>query len=134
MKLSKDELKDLLNERMEWHLDNAEFLRSQGFSGIKNDDLYERYEALLNNLEDGTLEIEGYERVEWTRFDPKDPKTFPPKGDFLGYFDHGGINDFQHVCIRDDEDTDEAFATQAIFPHLTHWRPLPPPPTETEEA
>jgi hypothetical protein len=58
--------------------------------------------------------------------------TFPPKGDFLGYFDHGGINDFQHVCIRDDEDTDEAFATQAIFPHLTHWRPLPPPPVEKE--
>jgi hypothetical protein len=64
MKLRKEELKDLLNAQMEWHLDNAEFLRSQGFSGKENDDLYERYEAILNNLEDGTLEIEGYKQMK----------------------------------------------------------------------
>jgi hypothetical protein len=89
-------------------------------------------EKAINALNDDTLEIEGYTRDKWTRFDPKDPKTFPPKGDFLGYFDHGGINDFQHVCIRDDEDTDEALATQAIFPHLKYWRPLPQPPGKEE--
>lgn len=29
-------------------------------------------------LEAGTLEIEGYERVQWTKFDQNDESTFPP--------------------------------------------------------
>lgn len=86
----------------------------------------------VDEIDSLKFEVEGFERVQWVKFNPKDPKTFPPKCDFLGYFDHGGINDFQYVCIRDDEDTDEAIATQAIFPRLKYWRPLPQPPVETE--
>ena len=34
-------------------------------------------------LEAGTLEIEGYERSQWVKFDPQNPNTFPEKGEFI---------------------------------------------------
>lgn len=37
--------------------------------------------GIIRALEYNTLEIEGYERVEWIKFDPNNPKTFPPKTD-----------------------------------------------------
>jgi hypothetical protein len=125
MKLRKEELKDLLNARMEWHLDNAEFLRSQGFSGKENDDLYERYEALLNNLEDGTLEIEGYEQPKWVKLDPNDESTYPQR--------------LTRVLVCDkNKNVFESFVLinngirEFVGNNVTHWRPLPKPPAETE--
>jgi hypothetical protein len=136
MKLSKDELEDLLNARKEWLLDNAEFLRSQGLSGKKNDDSYERYEALLNKLEDGTLEIEGYERSEWVKLNPDDKSTFPTAGQRVLIWCEG------EVCIAyayiDDvpgQDPCCVFATPKLSWHgeVTHWRPLPQPPKAKEK-
>lgn len=69
MKLSKESLHEILFEASMSIYDNA-------------------YKAGIA-LENGTLEIEGYVREdhlrdttkmvdEWTKFDPNDPKTFPP--------------------------------------------------------
>lgn len=30
-------------------------------------------------LEAGTLEIEGYEKIQWVKFDPNNESTFPPR-------------------------------------------------------
>ena len=74
------------------------------------------------------VEIEGFERVEWVKFDPNDPKTFPPCGEFLGYVAGTVVRAFRHPG-----ETDEYFANKfSIKNHLTHWRPLPKPPPETE--
>lgn len=89
-----------------------------------------------NALQDGTLEIEGYVRKdhfrdaakmvdEWVKFDPNDPKTFPPKGKFL-YFDGFGIA----IGVYLQCDTENGFAH--VYREITHWRPLPKPP-QTEE-
>ena len=40
---------------------------------------FEEVEAIYNSLWKDELEIEGYERSEWTKFDPNDTATFPPK-------------------------------------------------------
>lgn len=73
-------------------------------------------------LEAGTLEIEGYERVQWTRFDPK---TFPPKNKDVLFTDGSGVA-FGYM--------DENKRVFSWIPEPTHWRPLPNPPVETEEA
>ena len=125
MKLSKNELNVLLNARMTWHLDSAEFLRSHGVSGKRDYEFYERYGALLNELEDGTLEIEGYERVGWIKFDPNDPKTHPPKNTVV-------LLAIQGLPLEDNIHTwrshlQERHNAQGLPGTFTHWRPLPPP-------
>ena len=56
MKITKDQLIDLL----------------EGETRIVN-----RYD-MIDEIFAGTLEIEGYERNQWHKFDPKDESTFPP--------------------------------------------------------
>lgn len=72
MKLSKQELADIFDD-------------ASDFDG-SNEQAFDARKA----LEAGTLEIEGYERSGWTRFDPNDPKTFPPEGAFVlvCHYDH----------------------------------------------
>lgn len=84
----------------------------------------EAHSALYHN----ELEIEGYQRAEWTKFNPNDPKTFPPVGNFI--FFQGCEEGYGYIGTgnRNEEDTDEAFASRAIYPYLTHWLPLPQPP------
>ena len=80
-------------------------------------------EKAIDSLDSNTLEIEGYERSEWTKFDKDDSTTFPPKGKFL-YFDGFGIAIGIHLqCEKKD-----GFAH--IYRKITHWRPLPKPPQE----
>lgn len=84
---------------------------------------------VIRALENNALEIEGYERSEWMCFNPNDPKTYPPKGWFLGYVAGTIVQ-----LLRHPEETDEYFANKfSIKNHLTHWRPLPKPPVETEK-
>lgn len=90
-----------------------------------------RVEVVLA-LQDDELEIEGYERSDWARFDPNDPKTFPPSGGFLGYFTGQCGDKYQDVYFRNNEYTDEEFATRMAYHKLTHWCPLPNPPVEME--
>ena len=87
---------------------------------------------VIRALENNALEIEGYERSDWTRFDPKDLKTIPPSGGFLGYFTGQCGDKYQDVHFRNNEYTDEEFATRMVYHKLTHWRPLPNDPVEKE--
>ena len=76
-------------------------------------------------LEAGTLEVEGYERVQWTKFDPSDPKTFPPKTDeYIVAIEGRSTSTTRKYSAQ----YFEFFAPEKI----THWRPCPKPPTETE--
>lgn len=81
-----------------------------------------RVEVVLAT-QDNELEIEGYERVQWTRFDLDDESTYPPFGHYLCVSSNGGEVD---VAYRSDKCTDEIFAS---LPHdMRYWRPLPKPP------
>lgn len=91
---------------------------------------FEKVKAVFDSLKKDELEIEGYERVKWHKFDPNDESTFPPEnGEYLVLL-YGKI-------VR-------AEWWRALFmlnDHknrlITHWRPrptLPPPHVETEEA
>ena len=79
-------------------------------------------------FEDGTLEIEGYEQSKWTRFDPKDESTYPPKGKFLAY---GGF-ECEPQGIFFGLSYDNKSTRIAYGKVLKYWRPLPKPPQETE--
>ena len=114
MKLSKQQLSDII------------------YTPVIKDELDRLASEARAELEAGNLEIEGYERSDWTRFDPNDPKTFPPCGGFLGYFTGQCGDKYQDVHFRNNEYTDEEFATRMVYHKLTHWRPLPNDPVETE--
>lgn len=83
------------------------------------------YAEAMADLEEAILEIEGYERVEWTRFDLNDPRTFPPNDTMVLYNCKGEVyyGDFTDVSKS------SLFEVGATF-----WRPLPKPPVETEDA
>lgn len=87
-----------------------------------------------NALQDGTLEIEGYERVQWIRFDPNDPKTYPPTDKEILVWGRPRLSKApKDVCRGYLEDDRFCMAESAddIW-DVSYWRPLPNPPTETE--
>lgn len=79
-----------------------------------------------NAFIEGTLEIEGYERFKWTRFDPDDPKTFPPELTRVQVFDK---ESGEVLTAKYDYDSREWSLSWCM---ITHWRPLPKPPAESE--
>ena len=86
---------------------------------------FEEVEAIYNSLWKDELEIEGYERSQWVKFDPEEVDTFPPHGHYLCVSSNGGEVD---VAYRGDKCTDEIFAS---LPHsMEYWRTLPNPPVE----
>lgn len=111
MKLTKNELFFLL-ESIDAYSENGSH---------KAEELAENVHSALYHDE---LDIEGYERVEWIRFDPNDPKTFPPKGkdQFLTLSNDGEIRSMRF-------DFDAALVWKY---HISHWRPLPNLPVEKE--
>ena len=129
MKLNRDDLSFALVCAKSYYYDslNSDYPNKDD---LKNAELFRDLEQEADN---DTLEIEGYERVQWTRFDPNDPKTFPPSGGFLGYFTGQCGDKYQDVHFRNNEYTDEEFATRMVYHNLTHWRPLPSDPVETEK-
>lgn len=111
MKLSKEELIELM------YAVGTEF-------GSYDDKI--KAEAIIKALKDNDLEIEGYERSEWTRFDPDDSRTFPTKTGgsiVLIHFKYAGLNIVE--CAK----FNFSWWTSA---HVTHWRPLPKPPGKEE--
>ena len=80
--------------------------------------------GVIRALENNALEIEGYERSEWTKFDPNDPKTFPPKGDrYLVVTESGQFI----VSLFIDDKVIKSFWADCV----THWRPLPSSPVKS---
>lgn len=105
MKLSKESLNEILFEA----------------SMSIHDDAYKAGIALEND----TLEIEGYERFEWIKFDPNNPNTFPPKTDEYIVAIEGRSTS---TTRKYSAEYLEFFAPEKI----THWRPLPKPPGKEE--
>lgn len=124
MKLSKENLKLALHLAESYFAKNLKsYFNRQSFTDTE---LREVFDDCAKSLHENTLEIEGYERVQWTKFDPNDPKTYPPGGQdvilinrenfSMGYVFRGSV-----------------YCDKGFMP--THWRPLPKPPkTEVEKT
>lgn len=76
-------------------------------------------------LEAGTLKIEDYSRDEWIKLDLNDPKTFPPK-----------TNEYIVAIEGHSTSTTRKYSAEYLEffapEKITHWRPLPKPPVESE--
>lgn len=116
MKLNKEELIELM------YAVGTEF-------GSYDDKI--KAEAIIKALKDNDLEIEGYERSEWIKFDPNDPKTIPPKNTVV-LLTIQGLPLEDNICTwrTNLQERHNACGLPGIF---THWRPLPNPPVETEK-
>ena len=87
----------------------------------------DEFSDIIDEIDNGKLEIEDYERVQWTRFDANDPSTFPPKTDeYIVAIDGRSTSTTRKFSVE----YAEFFSPEKI----THWRPLPKPPVETEET
>ena len=124
MKITKDELLIRLSKLM-FYVDPRNSVAGDFDFLHKLKVEFEEVGAIYNSLWKDELEIEGYERSQWVKFDPKDVDTFPPSGHYLCVSSNGGEVD---VAYRSDKCTDEIFAS---LPHdMRYWRPLPNPPKE----
>lgn len=82
------------------------------------------WDDLAKACEDDTLEIEGYERVQWSRFDPKNTKTLSKKFKRVLFSMDGVI-----MCgTIQDMLTAKWRGAEQIY-----WRQSPKPPAEREE-
>ena len=91
----------------------------------------EIHDAFINK----TLEIEGYERSDWTRFDPKDPKTFPPDDKIVLAYGLPDPLKNRSCAVYFFAWADSAgmfLGQESADPEVHFWRPLPKPPQETE--
>ena len=119
MKLSKDDLK-----RLVWH-------SQAGLTDCDSLAWLEFIDGILNGRYDEPLEIEGYERSEWIKFDPNDPKTIPPKNTVVLLTIQGlPLEDNIHTWRTNLQERHNAQGLPGVF---THWRKLPNPPVETEK-
>lgn len=95
------------------------------------------WDELSRACDNGTLEIEGYVREdhlrdttkmvdEWTKFDPDDPKTFPPELTRVLAFDR---NSGKVFIEKFDVDLRVWLLPWCV---ITHWRPLPKLPLEID--
>lgn len=112
MKLSKQQLSDII------------------YTPVIKDELDRLASEARAELEAGNLEIEGYERSEWIKFDPNDPSTFPPKNKVVLLTIQGlPLEDNIHTWHTYIQERHNAQGLPGIF---THWRPLPKPPGKEE--
>lgn len=89
------------------------------------------FDCTAGALDNNTLEIEGYEHAQWTKFDPNDPNTYPPVGRHIIAYSPGHMSVLFRYSLA--TETDEQFADRFTQRYgFIHWRPLPPPPVETE--
>lgn len=118
MNISKQELAYILDDASDFDASNE-----QAFDVRK---------ALL----DGTLEIEGYERSGWTKFDPSDTATFPPKNGkriIVAYEQSINSNKWEVFVELSTNYLIQFLRTD--LPNINvYWRPLPQPHVETEET
>lgn len=114
MKLSKQQLSDII------------------YVPVIKDDLDRLASEARAALEDGTLEIDGYSRNEWTKFDPSDRKTFPACDS--GWFLIAAQKSIEPPTftmmteLATEELLEEIRNDIVKFNLNVYWRPLPPPP------
>lgn len=105
-----------------------DFLRCEYFCNKTeyNRKCLEEFSDAVNEIDNLKFEIEGYERVEWTRFDPKDEATYPTKGKFIGYGGFKGEPEGSFFGYNyDNESTKSTYAEV-----LKYWKPAPQPPKQ----
>ena len=115
MKLSKDDLSFALDCAKQYFYDslNSDY---PGKDDLKNAELFRDLEQ---EADKDALEIEGYERSKWTRFNPNVPKTFPPENETVDTYCSGHYLSTS-FCYR--------FISKWWTESTIYWRPLPPPP------
>ena len=121
MKLSKEEFLEVLMEA------------AHHTSKINGQKCVEIHDALLDNA----LEIDGYERVQWTRFDWDNPKTFPPDDKIVLAYGLPDPLKNRSCAVYFFAWADSAgmfLGQESAAPEVHFWHPLPPPPVETEES
>ena len=131
MKLNRDDLSFALVCAKSYYYDslNSDYPNKDD---QKNAELFRDLEQEADN---GALEIEGYERVGWIKFDPNDPKTFPPKNKHIYITNIYANHDERWACKLCEYYLELALKklSSAIKEHgaVIHWRPLPEPPVES---
>ena len=87
-------------------------------------------------LQDGTLEIEGYECVQWIKFDPNDESTFPPKNGkrIMIAYEQSNNSDKWEVMIEPSTNYLIRFLRTDFSNLNVCWRPLQLPPVEKEKG
>lgn len=117
MKLRKEEFEEVLMEA------------AHHTANIRGGRCVEIHDAFIHN----NLEIEGYEKSEWIKYDMRDPKTFPPVDKYLLLAQNerilGVYVPFPEWIVVDWRCVGELkYKGETV----THWRPLPPPPGKEE--
>ena len=87
---------------------------------------------IKNALIEDDLEIEGYEQVQWTKFDPNDTSTFPPKNGkriIMAYEQSNNSNKWE-VFVEPSTNYLIQFLRTDLPNINVYWRPLPNPPKE----
>lgn len=127
MKLSKEYLMLAFHLAVQHFTKNLKsYYNRQSFTDAELRETFDECAAALKN---DTLEIEGYERVQWTRFNPQDSDTFPPPGHYLSF---SSDDDEVYPVYRSDKCNDEIFAS--LSHDMEYWRAFPKPPTEIKES
>lgn len=89
------------------------------------------------DLTENGLEIEGYERAQWTKFDPNDPKTLPAcNSEWFLIAAQKTLEPptFTMMAERATQTLLEEIRRDTIkFRLNVYWRPLSKPPVEQEE-
>lgn len=129
MILSNEELEFALGCAKSYYYESSE----SDYPNKSDKDNEIRFRDLENSLYADNLEIEGYERLRWTKFDKNDPSTYPPTGQHFIAYGHGHMNVmFRYTSVTE---SNEEFANRYFERYgFTHWRPAPKAPVETEET
>ena len=117
MKISKAELKQLIGESgaCDWNCDPYKEAKNEQFKS-----------NVLCALRDDTLDIEGYERVQWMKFDPNAIITFPREKDGNIFI----VLQIYKGKIIKNVSTFDTYLWEKC--NVTHWRPMPMVPNEIE--
>ena len=96
----------------------------------------EELSCAVEEIDAGKFEIEGYERVQWTKLNPNDPKTFPPRDEYIDIFirskehEFRGVNKLTEFWLKRIVERWEQEVKHNGS--VIYWRPLPPPPGKEE--
>jgi hypothetical protein len=120
MKLSKKDLRRALQGE-------EQDLANEGF-------FPNRFGNLVQALNEGVLEIEGYERSGWTRLDPNDESTHPKEGTPVLFTCYNPIDKWGMLADIASNDVIDDWKNISRLFAVVFWREVtfPKPPTETE--
>ena len=122
MTLSKEELEFALVCAKSYYYESSK----SDYPSKSDKDNEARYRDLENALYADKLEIEGYERLQWIKFNKNDPSTYPPVSHHFIACSPGHMSVLFRYSLA--SETDEQFADRFIQRYgFTHWLPLPKP-------